>query len=137
MKCYHCNSCGLMVFFRKQPLSEVREVSLAFLPDILDLCVLKPVTDKEWCRPIHREHKKVSIENAPMVNNYNTCNWMVPVRTRILLLLPAASTKSFPDLSDGKNLTRWEKLELAKRRCDAYLFETGFARFSCTPATTG
>ena len=97
----HCVKCGSQ---------------LGFLPDILDLSVLEPVTDKEWQANSPRAQKSV-YRKCANGQQHNTCNWMVPVEDPNPFCASCRLNEIIPDLSDGKNLTRWEKLELAKRRC--------------------
>ena len=55
--------------------------------------------------------------NCANGQQHKICNWMVPVDDPILCAPPAGSIDIIPDLTDAHNLARWEKLELAKRRC--------------------
>jgi hypothetical protein len=45
------------------------------------------------------------------------CNWLVPVDEPNPFCASCGLNEVIPDLTDSKNFERWEKLEMAKRRC--------------------
>ena len=47
MKCFHCNSCGMMIFFKNDRCVKCR-AALGFLPDVLDLSTLEPAGNNQW-----------------------------------------------------------------------------------------
>jgi hypothetical protein len=44
------------------------------------------------------------------------CNWAVPTASKITLCLSCAMNRIIPDLSTGRNLMLWGRMEMAKRR---------------------
>ncbi len=48
---------------------------------------------------------------------HGVCNWLVPAYDNNAWCAACRLNEIIPDLSDPKNLPRWSKLELAKRRC--------------------
>jgi hypothetical protein len=89
---------------------------LGFLPDVLDLSALEPGAEKEWRASSPLAEKRV-YRNCANGQQFKTCNWMVPVNDTNPLCASCRLNEIIPNLADTKNLARWEKLELAKRRC--------------------
>jgi hypothetical protein len=89
---------------------------LGFLPDVLDLSALKPVAGSQWQALSPLAENRV-YRNCANGQGHKICNWMVPVDDPNPLCTSCRLNEIIPDLTDLKNLARWEKLELAKRRC--------------------
>ena len=47
MNCFHCDNCGVMVFFQNDLCVNCGH-ALGFLPDVLDLSTLKTTSDDQW-----------------------------------------------------------------------------------------
>ena len=119
MKCFHCNSCGMMVFFENNRCVKC-ENQLGFLPDILELSTLKSIAENQWQATSPCAKKRV-YRNCTNGQQHKMCNWMVPIDDPNSFCTSCRLNAIIPDLTDAKNLERWEKLEMAKRRC-IYIF---------------
>jgi hypothetical protein len=119
MKSFHCDSCGMMVFFQNGCCVKCGH-SLGFLPDVLDLSALdralETKADNQW-RALSASATGRIYKNCANGPQHQTCNWMVPVDDPNAFCVACRLNEVIPDLTDGKNLERWRKLELAKRRC--------------------
>jgi hypothetical protein len=115
MKCFHCDSCGMMVFFENSLCVKCGS-QLGFLPDVLDLSALEPAADNQW-QARSPQAENLAYRNCANGIEHKTCNWMVPVDDPNLLCASCRLNEIIPNLTDAHNLARWEKLELAKRRC--------------------
>jgi hypothetical protein len=47
MKCFHCDRCGMMVFFQNDRCVKCGQ-RLGFLPDVLDLSTLETASENQW-----------------------------------------------------------------------------------------
>jgi hypothetical protein len=97
----HCVKCG---------------TQLGFLPDVLDLSALEPAADNQW-RASSSHAKKAVYRNCANGQQHKLCNWMVRSDDPNPFCVACRLNEIIPDLADTNNLARWEKLELAKRRC--------------------
>jgi hypothetical protein len=97
----HCVKCG-------HPLG--------FLPDVLDLSALEKTADNKSQASSSQASGRLyrQCENG---RQFQVCNWMVPAEDPNPLCVSCRLNKVIPDLAENKNRGRWEKLELAKRRC--------------------
>ena len=119
MKCFHCDNCGMMVFFENDRCVKC-DLPLGFLPDVLELSALKadPKNELQALAPPAAGRSYRHCANGPQLH---ACNWMVPAGDANPLCTSCRLTDVIPDLKDSQNVTRWTKLERAKRRC-LYLF---------------
>ena len=115
MNCFHCDSCGTMVFFENNRCLNCQH-PLGFLPDILALSALEPAANNglHACSPLAGGRVYRHCANG---QNHQICNWMVPADDANPFCLACRQNEVIPNLADAKNLARWRKLELAKRRC--------------------
>ena len=115
MKCFHCDSCGMLVFFENDRCVKCGH-ALGFLPDVLDLSALETMPDNQWQAnsPLADGRNYRPCENG---RQFQVCNWMVPENDPNPLCVACRLNEVIPDLKEIKNHERWEKLELAKRRC--------------------
>lgn len=115
MKPFHCSSCGLMVFFENDRCLKC-ESQLGFVPEVLDLITFEPLLDDQW-QASSAGAKKRSYRKCANGQQHKTCNWMVPVTDPNPFCASCRLNEIIPDLAEANNLTRWGKLEAAKRRC--------------------
>jgi hypothetical protein len=115
MKCFRCDSCGMMVFFENDRCVKCGH-PLGFLPDVLDLSALETTPDNKSQASSPRAGGRLYrlCENG---RQFRVCNWMVPVEDPNPLCVACRLNEIIPDQKEIKNHERWEKLELAKRRC--------------------
>jgi hypothetical protein len=74
------------------------------------------VSDNQW-RAISSVTGARIYRNCENGKQHQTCNWMVPEADANSFCIACRLNEVIPDLADAKNLERWSKLELAKRRC--------------------
>jgi hypothetical protein len=86
------------------------------LPDVLDLSALEPALNNQWQADSALAIGQI-YRNCANGEQFKVCNWMVPENDPNPLCVACRLNEVIPDLADGKNPGRWEKLELAKRRC--------------------
>jgi hypothetical protein len=123
MKCFHCDSCRMMVFFENDHCVKCGH-PLGFLPDVLKLSALESMPDKK-SRPSSPKVAKQVYRNCANGTQFQACNWMVPDNDPNPFCVACRLNEVIPDLSESKNLERWKKLELAKRRCIYTFLELG------------
>jgi hypothetical protein len=115
MKCFHCNSCGIMVFFENNQCVKCGS-QLGFLPDVLEVSTLQPADNNQLRADAPAAEKRL-YRLCANGQQHKMCNWLVPVEDPNPFCPSCRLNQIIPDLNDAKNLARWEKLELAKRRC--------------------
>jgi hypothetical protein len=122
MKCFLCDECGLMVFFKNDRCLKC-DHPLGFLPDILNISTLEGAPNNLW-RPERRETGHL-YRHCANGQQHQVCNWMVPENDPNPLCVACRLNEVIPNLTDDKNRVRWAKLELAKRRCVYTLLRLG------------
>jgi hypothetical protein len=88
---------------------------LGFAPQTLDLCTLETAADDQW-----RFTEAVSKQTYRICANgqqHNVCNWLMLAEDANPWCSACRLNEVIPDLTNPRNLIRWSKLELAKRRC--------------------
>jgi hypothetical protein len=114
MKSFHCDSCGMMVFFQNDRCVKCGH-TLGFLPDVLDIGALEPL-DRQWraSSPTGADRIYRQCANG---QQFQVCNWMVAEQDANDFCVACRLNQVIPDLTKVKNVERWAKLETAKRRC--------------------
>jgi len=104
-----------MVFFENHQCLTCNH-PLGFLPDVLELSAFEPAADDQWhaCSPGAEGRVYRHCANG---QNHQMCNWMVAEDDQNPLCIACRLNEVIPNLAEAKNLARWTKLELAKRRC--------------------
>ncbi len=114
MKTFHCDHCGALVFFENVKCLQCGH-ALGFLPDVMDLCALKPCEGDRWesSAPATRGH-----QYRPCVNGreFGVCNWFLSAEDAETYCVACRLNAVIPDVSVPGNLNRWHKIEIAKRR---------------------
>ena len=123
MRCFHCDSCKMLVFFENDRCVKCGH-PLGFLPDVLKLSALESMPDDK-SRPASPKVAEHVYRNCANGTQFQVCNWMVPDNDPNPLCVACRLNEVIPDLSGSKNLERWKKLELAKRRCVYTFLELG------------
>lgn len=123
MKCFRCDGCGMMVFFKNDRCLKCGH-ALGFLPGILDLCVLETAQNNLFQAKRPPESGKL-YRRCRNGEEHQVCNWMVPQDDPNPFCVACRLNEVIPDLKSPKNLERWSKLELAKRRCVYTLLRLG------------
>jgi hypothetical protein len=115
MKCFHCGECGTMIFFENDRCLKCNH-QLGFLPDALELSALEGLADDQL-RAVGSKADGKTYRNCANGKKHGICNWLVPSEDSNPWCPACRLNEMIPDLTDPRNLTRWAKLELAKRRC--------------------
>lgn len=113
MKVFHCDHCGQLLFFENVNCVRCGR-ALAYVPELADMTSLDPVGDGLWRSPLAPEGKTFRL-----CENYSrrmVCNWAVPSDDPHALCRSCRLTRTIPNLAHPENMTRWYKLEVAKRR---------------------
>ncbi len=113
----------MMVFFENSRCLKCGH-SLGFLPDVLELVALEEAGGDQW-RVAGPAHPVRPVRSCANGKQHGVCNWLVPADDPNAWCVACRLNEIIPDLSDPKNLARWSKLELAKRRCVYTFLELG------------
>jgi hypothetical protein len=104
----------MMVYFENHRCVKCGH-SLGFLPDTLELSALEKMSDDLWRPTLATDGTRY--RTCANGKQHEICNWLVPADDSNAWCLACRLNEIIPDLTDARNLTRWAKLELAKRRC--------------------
>jgi hypothetical protein len=105
----------MLIFFENSRCVKC-ESQVGFLPDVLDLSMLEPQADHQWRAGSPLAKNRV-YKNCANGEQHQMCNWLVPVEDPNPFCASCRLNEIIPDLTEGGNFKRWEKLEMAKRRC--------------------
>lgn len=114
MKIFRCDGCGSLVFFENVKCLKCGH-ALGFLPLPAEMSALDPLPDGTWraLAPDQPDQRYRLCEND---RRHGVCNWMVPVNNTDKFCISCGLNELIPNLSAPENLSRWHKLERAKRR---------------------
>jgi len=115
MKSFHCSKCGMMIFFENDRCLKC-DHQLGFAPDTCDLIALEKSENDQW-RGVGGAANGKTYRRCANGTQHGVCNWLVPADDGSAWCLACRLNEVIPDLTTPVNLTRWAKLELAKRRC--------------------
>ncbi|MCB0192903.1 MAG: putative zinc-binding peptidase [Anaerolineae bacterium] len=114
MKSFQCQNCGQLLFFENTQCLNCG-YQLGYLPEMAELSALDGGGNGLW-QPLAT---RLSNRQFRLCANYqydNLCNWLIPADSLETLCQACRLNQTIPNLSDEKNLERWRKLEVAKRR---------------------
>jgi len=109
MKSFHCDNCGMLVFFENDHCEKCGE-QLGFHPGPLEM-----VSEKQW-NPQLSSSADASTHTCAN-REHHVCNWLVAGEPDEPFCQACRLNETIPDLNVEGNLARWWQLELAKRRC--------------------
>lgn len=114
MKTFYCDNCGALVFFENVRCLKCNH-ALGFLPDVLDLSALEPEPDQSWhaLSASAKDNRYRACRNA---KDHAVCNWFVPAEDENSFCIACRLNQTIPDLTVEGNLSRWFRMEQAKRR---------------------
>jgi hypothetical protein len=129
MRAFHCDHCGLLVFFENTSCGRCGH-RLAYLPDLKLVASLDPAPAEggvdgspgRWTSPVGRAEGRA----YRLCDNYarhDVCNWAVPAEDPVPLCEACRLTRVIPDLGPPAHLVAWRRLEAAKRRLVYSLLE--------------
>ena len=114
MKRFRCNRCKHLLSLENE-LCMGCGSRLVFVPELSEILAWGSAEDSIT------EERSLSAQQQRyrLCQNYidsNTCNWAVPADDSNPLCVSCRLTQIIPDLTIPQNLSRWYKLEIAKRR---------------------
>ncbi|MCP1572358.1 hypothetical protein J2S30_000737 [Herbaspirillum rubrisubalbicans] len=128
MKTFHCDNCGLQVFFENTVCGNCGWM-LGYQPELLSITSFSslapetPPADDVAPEPGPGRWRSLRPDNEGRVFkqclNYwreNICNWMLDAREAHELCASCRLTRVIPTLDEGNNRVLWSRLETAKRR---------------------
>jgi len=119
MKRFHCDDCGMKVLFENDRCVKCGH-TLGFLPEIMALKALETASRNLW-QACAADTAGRAYRQCANGQQHQICNWMVPETDPNPFCVACQLNQVIPNLTGGKNIERWKKLKLTKRRC-VYLF---------------
>jgi hypothetical protein len=123
MNIFQCQHCGQPLYFENN-LCQGCGRRLGFLEESQTVSALErsgEIVGEGWQALAAPEARYRFCANAA----YEACNWLVPVESGEMFCAACRHNRTVPDLSQAENVTRWRKLELAKRRFFYTLLKLG------------
>ena len=111
MKLFQCENCGQLVYFENTRCENCGH-ALGYDAEQHQLLTLAPAQNDQWLDAGTPSQIYRSCANAV----HNVCNWLVTAESMHTLCPACRLNRTIPDLTISENLTRWQKLELAKHR---------------------
>ncbi|MEM8500970.1 MAG: putative zinc-binding metallopeptidase [Pseudomonadota bacterium] len=109
MKRFRCR-CGQLIFFDSTVCVRCNE-RLGFNPETLDMCTVNSDADGIW-----RTEAKSAFKMCKNTIDFQNCNWLVEAEDANTLCKGCRFNRTIPNLAKAENLTRWSKVEAAKKR---------------------
>jgi hypothetical protein len=132
MKTFHCDACGSLVFFENTSCVHCGH-SLGFLPDVLDLSAVEHESS-EYQRALAPAAGGRVYRVCANGRQHAVCNWLIPPDDPEPFCAACRLNVIIPDLSIAGNLSRWHRLEQAKRRLVYTLLKLGLPIDGAPPA---
>lgn len=110
MKLFECPACGQPLYFENTSCERCGR-RLGYVPSAAKLTAVVPEGDG-WHALGIAEGQFRFCANA----EHDACNWMIPASGEERYCAACRHNRTVPDLSREWNLTRWRRLESAKRR---------------------
>ncbi|GAB4185525.1 MAG: putative zinc-binding metallopeptidase [Wenzhouxiangellaceae bacterium] len=110
MKTFRCE-CGNTLYFPNTQCLRCQRM-VGYLPDLQRISALEPADNQQWLALANRERYR----QCRNFTNYQVCNWMVPASDESPFCASCRLNHIIPNLTDDQNLTRWGRIEQAKRR---------------------
>ena len=110
MKLFKCPACGQVLFFENTKCENCGR-RVGYLPGPNRLTAVEPESGA-WIVFGEASGPYRFCANA----DYDCCNWLVPADSRDPLCAACRHNEIVPDLSQGRNVALWRKIELAKHR---------------------
>ena len=132
MKTFHCDRCGLQVFFENVRCERCSGM-LGYQPEHRTIATFEPFGDggsaatfanvPMW-RSLNPAHAGFLYRQCVNYATENVCNWMLSADSHDVLCASCKLTLTIPSAS-GQNRLYWGRLEAAKRRLLYSLWELG------------
>lgn len=111
MKLFECQNCGQLIYFENIQCERCG-MALGFLPDAAIMTALQPNEDGATYTPLaERSRNVVYCANQA----HAACNWLVDAGGEAFCAA-CRLNRTIPDLTIPENLSRWQRMEVAKRR---------------------
>jgi len=123
MQTFHCQSCDNPVYFENTSCGRCGHV-LGALPDVPCMSALEPAGDGLWT-PLAPEADGRPYRQCDNYARHQVCNWMVPADSGRALCDACRFNTTIPNLERPDSLSRWGRIEAAKRRLIYALMRLG------------
>ncbi len=147
MKIFNCDNCAHPVFFENTHCVHCGS-TLAFLAAEMDMGSIEPVpgSDSLW-RHLQGDGQSAADGDDQLQDDgpryrlcansiqYEACNFAVEESDLNMLCVSCRQTRILPDLSAPNNLTRWYRIEIAKRRLNYTLARLGLISTKIDPVS--
>ena len=110
MNIFTCQHCSQMLYFENVSCERCGH-RLGFMPDTCNLSALEP-DEYDWRALATPGRTWRFCENAELA----ACNWLIPEDSHDRFCRACRHNRTVPDLSNGRNLRNWRKMEVAKHR---------------------
>ena len=110
MKLFECQACGQPLYFENTQCGSCGR-RLGYHPSLYEVTALEQ-DGNDWKALAAPDTRYRFCANT----EYDVCNWLVPAEGQDQYCLACRHNRTVPDLSIKQNLTRWRRLEAAKRR---------------------
>lgn len=111
MKLFECQNCGQRTYF-ENTLCERCDLALGYIAEDTTLTALEAAGDGTWRAMTSPDRYVRFCANA----EHEACNWLVPQDSADIYCRACRHNRTIPNLSDGRALLLWQRLESAKHR---------------------
>jgi hypothetical protein len=119
MKLFECQACGQPLYFENIHCESCGR-RLGYLPSVQEVTALEP-QEGAWRALVAPDNHFRFCANA----EYDACNWLILTQEPAHYCLACRHNRVVPDLAHEQNLSRWRRLEAAKRRLFYTLLKLG------------
>jgi hypothetical protein len=120
MKLFECQACGQPLYFENSRCESCGR-RLGYLPEAQEISALEAEEESSWRALALPDRSFRFCVNA----EYDACNWLIPVEESNPYCRACRHNRTVPDLSVERSLSRWRRLEAAKRRLFYTLLSLG------------
>ncbi len=110
MKLFECQHCGQPLYFENASCQSCGR-RLGYIVERETMSALEPEGEL-WHALAHEDVRYRLCVNA----EYDACNWLIRADSADRYCAACRHNRTVPDLSDGRNLEHWRKIEAAKHR---------------------
>jgi hypothetical protein len=120
VKLFRCQACGQILHFENTRCENCSR-ALGYLPEIGLLSALEEAGHGRWKALLRPDRLYRHCQNA----THDACNWLVPADHPERFCRACRHNRTIPDITRPENLSRWQRLELAKHRLFYTLMRLG------------
>ena len=120
MKIFECGNCAHPLYFENESCEKCGHLS-GYYDAKLEMLTFEPATSSLISDRSGNAYKYCQNKE------YGVCNWLIPATDENQFCTACTLNRTIPDLSDNANLSKWQKLEIAKHRLVYQLQRLGLA----------